>query len=286
MKMGWPSLLSAPLLLASARAAAAAPRPWEIGLQPAATPVMANIHSFHDAMLILLAAISAFVLALLIYAVVRFNAGANPAPSRTTHNTIVEVVWTVVPVLILIAIAIPSFRLLYFQRDIPKADMTLKITGNQWNWTYDYPDNGAINFTAFLKPKAELQEGQPYLLTTDTSVVVPVNKVVKIIVTASDVIHSWAMPPFGVKIDAVPGRLNEDWFKAEKEGIFYGQCSELCGKDHAYMPIMLEVVSEADFNAWAAKARTSGIEEARKHLAARRDGARQIAASDARPSLR
>jgi cytochrome c oxidase subunit II len=275
------AILAAALALASAGdAEAQQPLPWEIGLQPAATPVMANIHSFHDAMLVLLALISGFVLLLLVYVILRFNANASPVPTRTTHNTLVEVVWTVVPVLILIAIAIPSFRLLYFQRDIPKADMTLKITGNQWNWTYDYPDNGAISLTAFVKQRADLKPGEPYLLTTDTAAVVPVNKIVRIIVTASDVIHSWAMPAFGVKMDAVPGRLNEDWFKAEKVGTFYGQCSELCGKDHAFMPIMVQAVPEADFNAWAARAKTAGVEEAQKLLAARLAANRLVASGE------
>jgi cytochrome c oxidase subunit II len=267
-------------LVAAGTAQAAQPLPWEIGLQPAATPVMANIHSFHDAMLVLLALISGFVLLLLVYVIYRFNANANPVPTRTTHNTLVEVVWTVVPVLILIAIAIPSFRLLYFQREIPKADMTLKITGNQWNWTYDYPDNGAISLTAFVKQRADLKEGEPYLLTADTPVVVPVDKIVRIIVTASDVIHSWAMPAFGVKIDAVPGRLNEDWFKAEKVGTYFGQCSELCGKDHAFMPIMVQVVPEADFTAWAAKAKSAGVDEAQKYLATRLATSRLVAAGE------
>jgi cytochrome c oxidase subunit 2 len=273
-------LAAAAALAVTAAPALAQPLPWEIGLQPAATPVMANIHAFHDAMLVLMALISGFVLLLLIYVVVRFNANANAVPTRTTHNTLVEVVWTVVPVLILIAIAIPSFRLLYFQRDIPKADMTLKITGNQWNWTYDYPDNGAINLTAFVKQRADLKEGEPYLLTADTAAVVPLNKTVRIIVTASDVIHSWAMPAFGVKIDAIPGRLNEDWFKAEKPGTYYGQCSELCGKDHAFMPIMVQVVPEADFTAWAAKAKTAGVEEAQKLLAVRLAASKIVAAGD------
>jgi cytochrome c oxidase subunit 2 len=276
-----PYMLAAALALAPAGAAQAQqPLPWEIGLQSAATPVMANIHSFHDAMLVLMALISGFVLLLLIYVIMRFNADANPVPTRTTHNTLVEVVWTVVPVLILIAIAIPSFRLLYFQREFPKADMTLKITGNQWNWTYDYPDSGGISLTAFIKQRADLKEGEPYLLTADTPVVVPANKVVRIIVTASDVIHSWAMPAFGLKIDAVPGRLNEDWFKAEKVGTFYGQCSELCGKDHAFMPIMVQVVPEADFTAWAAKAKSAGVEEAEKLLAARLATNRLVAAGE------
>jgi cytochrome c oxidase subunit 2 len=276
----WTGAAAAAVVALSAAQAQAQPLPWEMGLQPAATPVMANVHAFHDALLVLMALISGLVLVLLVYVITRFNAAANPVPTRTTHNTLVEVVWTVVPVVILIAIAIPSFRLLYFQREIPKADMTLKITGNQWNWTYDYPDNGAINLTAFVKQRAELKEGEPYLLTADTPTVVPVDKTVRIIVTASDVIHSWAMPAFGVKIDAVPGRLNEDWFKAEKVGTYYGQCSELCGKDHAFMPIMVQVVPEADFNAWAAKAKAAGVEEARKLLAARLATSGIVAASD------
>jgi cytochrome c oxidase subunit II len=207
---------------------------------------------------------------------VKFNSKANPVPSKTTHNTLIEVLWTVIPILILVIIAIPSFRLLYFQRNIPPADMTIKVTGNpSWNWTYEYPDLGLnddgsakVNFTAFLKPKSELKEGEPWLLATDVPVVVPVNKIVKLIVTSDPdgIIHAWTIPSFGMKIDAIPGRLNEDWFRVTQEGVYYGQCSELCGKDHAYMPIEVHAVSEADFNAWADKARTAGIEEARKYL--------------------
>jgi len=238
------------------------PVEWQMNLQQAATPVMEFIHSFHGFLLIIITLISLFVLALLIYVMVKFNAKANPTPSKTTHNTFIEVVWTVVPILILIAIAIPSFRLLYLQREIPVADMTVKAIGNKWYWDYEYPDHDGISFTAAID-----LEKQPRLLATDVEVVVPVNKVVRLIVTANDVLHAWTVPSFGTKIDAVPGRLNEAWFKAEKEGVFYGQCSELCGKDHAFMPIMVRVVSEDEFKAWTEKAKSAGVEEAQKHLA-------------------
>ncbi|MEE4235693.1 MAG: cytochrome c oxidase subunit II [Anderseniella sp.] len=238
------------------------PVDWQMNLQQAATPVMEFIHSFHNFLLIIITVISLFVLALLIYVMVKFNAKANPTPSKTSHNTFIEVAWTVVPILILIAIAIPSFRLLYFQKELPAVDMTVKAIGNKWYWDYEYPDHGGIAFTAAID-----MEKEPRLLATDVEVVLPVNKVIRVIVTANDVLHSWTVPSFGSKIDAVPGRLNETWFKAEKEGVFYGQCSELCGKDHAYMPIMVRIVSEDEFTAWVEKAKTAGVEEAQKHLA-------------------
>ncbi|MCB1376885.1 MAG: cytochrome c oxidase subunit II [Alphaproteobacteria bacterium] len=252
--------------------------PWQLGLQEGVTPVANGIHWFHNGLLLpLTTAIALLVLALLIYVMVKFNAKVNPVPSKTTHNTMIEVVWTVVPILILVIIAIPSFRLLYLQRDIPTPDMTIKIIGNpSWNWTYEYPDLGLeddgsakVSFTAYLKSEEDAKkDGVPYLLATDVPVVVPVNKVVKTIVTSDPegIIHAWTIPAFGMKIDAIPGRLNEDWFKAEKEGIYYGQCSELCGKDHAYMPIEVHVVSEADFNAWTEKVKTAGVNEARDYL--------------------
>ena len=268
-------LIATPILFATFIALAAQanaaglgqPVDWQLGLQQAATPVMEFIHSFHSFLLVIITVISLFVLALLIYVMVKFNAKSNPTPSKTSHNTFIEVVWTVVPILILIAIAIPSFRLLYLQREIPVADMTVKAIGNKWYWDYEYPDNDGISFTAAIKADEDLKDGEPRLLTADTEVVVPVNKVVRLIVTANDVLHSWTVPSFGTKIDAVPGRLNEAWFKAEKEGIFYGQCSELCGKDHAFMPINVRVVSEDEFKAWVEKAKTAGVEEAQKHLA-------------------
>jgi len=253
------------------------PVEWQIGLQKAGSPVMENIRWFHDWLLLpIITLITLFVLGLLVAVMVKFNARANPIPSRTTHNTFIEVLWTVLPILILVIIAIPSFRLLYYQRDIPKADMTIKVIGNpSWNWTYEYPDLGLnddgsakVSFTAYLKPKDQLQPGEPWLLATDVPVVVPVNKIVKLIVTADPegIIHAWTIPSFGMKIDAIPGRLNEDWFQATKEGTYYGQCSELCGKDHAFMPIEVHVVSEPDFKAWSEKIKTAGADEARSYL--------------------
>ncbi|RTL89014.1 cytochrome c oxidase subunit II [Ancylobacter aquaticus] len=231
------------------------PSPWQINLQGAASPVMESIHSFHFFLLVIIVAVVLLVLALLIVVMVKFNEKANPVPSRTTHHTMIEVVWTVVPVLILVAIAIPSFRLLFLQLDLPKADLTVKVTGHQWYWSYEYPDNGAFSFDSLMVPEADLKPGQPRLLAVDNDVVVPVNKVVRIQVTAADVIHSFALPSFGVKIDALPGRLNESWFQATKEGVYYGQCSELCGKDHAFMPIAIRVVSEEEFAAWVETAK-------------------------------
>ena len=257
--------------------------PWQMGLQPAASPSMEGIHWFHNGLLLpIITVITLFVLALLIIVMVKFNARANPVPSRTTHNTLIEVAWTVIPILILVVIAIPSFRLLYLQRNIPAADMTIKVIGNPgWNWTYEYPDLGLaddgsakVSFTASLDDRArDLETARaanvPYLLKTDAPVVVPVNKTVKLIVTSDPdgIIHAWTIPAFGAKIDAIPGRLNEDWFKASAEGIYYGQCSELCGKDHAFMPIEVHVVSQDKYDAWAKTAQTAGLEEAYKNLA-------------------
>ncbi|MGJ5094764.1 cytochrome c oxidase subunit II [Bradyrhizobium oligotrophicum] len=230
------------------------PAPWEVKLQEAATPVMENITWFHGLLLTIITIITLFVLALLIAVVVKFNARANPVPSRTTHNTLIEVAWTLIPVLILVMIAVPSFRLLFLELDVPKADMTIKATGKQWYWSYAYPDNGKFEFDSLLA-----QDKQPRLLAVDNEMVVPVNKVIRVQTTGADVIHSWAIPSFGVKIDAIPGRLNETWFKATKVGMYYGQCSELCGKDHAYMPIAVRVVSDQEFTAW--------VEDAKKKYA-------------------
>jgi len=252
------------------------PEPWQMDLQQAASPSAEGIASFHTLLLWIIIPIALFVLGLMIYVLVRFNEKANPEPSTTTHHTMLEFVWTVVPILILVAIAIPSFRLLYLQRDIPEVDLTIKATGNQWYWSYEYPEHKnaageAISFDAVMKTKDELKDGEPYLLAADTPVVVPLNAVVKVIVTASDVLHAWTIPSFGAKIDAVPGRLNEIWFKAEKEGIYYGQCSELCGKDHAYMPIEVRVVSEADYKKWLEETKTAGLDTAVKNLIAKMD---------------
>ena len=234
---------------------AAEPTPWQIDFQPAATPVMEQIRDFHQLLFIIILLISIFVLGLLLYTMVKFRAKNNPVPSMTTHNTVIEVLWTVVPVNILVVIAVPSFKLLYFTDVVPKADMTIKATGNQWFWTYEYPDHGKFTFDANMIPDDELKPGQRRLLETDTTVVVPANATVRVQVTAADVLHSWAVPAFGVKIDAVPGRLNETWFKATKEGTYYGQCSELCGVNHGFMPIKVQVVSTAFFESWVAKQR-------------------------------
>lgn len=226
------------------------PSPWEYVLQPSASPVMDNITWFHNLLLWIITAITIFVAILLAIVAVKFNAKSNPVPSKTTHHALLEVAWTIIPVLILVVIAVPSFRLLFQELDIPKADLTIKATGKQWYWTYAYPDNGKFEFDSLM-----VADKQPRLLAVDNEVVVPVNKIIRVQVTAADVIHSFAMPAFGVKIDAVPGRLNETWFQATKEGTFYGQCSELCGKDHAYMPIAIRVVNDKDFAAWVEAAK-------------------------------
>jgi cytochrome c oxidase subunit II len=231
------------------------PAPWEYTLQEAATPVMEDIVWFHNFLFWLITVITLFVLTLLVIIVVKFNAKANPVPSKTTHNTLIEVAWTLIPVLILVGIAVPSFRLLFLQLDIPKADLTVKVTGNQWNWTYAYPDD-KIEFTSIMlteEERAKKNPKPPRLLGVDNEMVVPVNKVVRIQTTGADVIHSFAMPAFGIKIDSIPGRLNETWFKATKEGTYYGQCSELCGKDHAFMPIVVRVVKDQEYDAWKKK---------------------------------
>ncbi|MEC7628984.1 MAG: cytochrome c oxidase subunit II [Pseudomonadota bacterium] len=247
---------------------AAQPESWQLGFQPAATDMMARISSFNDFLLILMTAITVFVLGLMVYVMLRFNAKANPVPSKTSHNTLIEVVWTVIPILILLVIAVPSFRLLYDQAT-PEADMTIKATGYQWYWGYEYPDHGDIAFDALMLEDDELQPGQPRLLTTDNAVVVPVDTTVRVLVTAADVIHNWAMPAFGVKMDAYPGRLNETWFRANKTGTYYGQCSELCGIRHSFMPIMVKVVEKEEFTAWVeqAKVEFASYDEANTNLA-------------------
>ena len=235
------------------------PSAWEIGLQQSATPVMDDIVWFHSLLLWVIGAITAFVLALLIIIMVKFNARTNPTPSRTTHNTVLEVLWTVLPVIILVFIALPSFRILFFQLNTPPADLTIKATGKQWYWSYAYPDNGNFEFDSLILTEKERKPDQPRLLSVDNEIVVPVNKIVRVQVTGAEVIHAFAVPSFGVKIDGIPGRLNETWFKVNKEGMYYGQCSELCGKDHAFMPIAVRAVSEQAFSTW--------VEEAKKKFA-------------------
>nr|WP_245165228.1 cytochrome c oxidase subunit II [Stappia sp. 28M-7] len=286
----------APLAFAGA-AVAAQPMPWQLGFQPAATEVMEDITWFTDFTLVIVTIITLFVLALLVWCIMRFNSKANPTPSRTSHNTMIEVVWTLVPILVLVMISIPSFRLLYKQVEIPEYDMTIKVTGYQWYWGYEYTDESlsGISFESImLREESERAEraaeyGRPIeeyprLLAVDNEVIVPVGKTVRLQITAADVMHSFAMPAFGVKMDAVPGRLNETWFNAKQTGIFYGQCSELCGKDHAFMPIAIRVVEEEQFQAWAEAAKDS-VEDATRQLMATIEKPAGTAAAPAAGSL-
>jgi len=239
------------------------PAEWEWKLQQSGSVVMDNIHWFHNVLLVIITVITLFVLGLLIAVMVKFNARANPTPSRTTHNTLIEVAWTLIPVLILVSIAVPSFRLLFLQMDVPKADVTIKATGKQWYWTYTYPD-AKIEFDSLLAcDESHDKCSSPRLLAVDNDVVVPVNKIIRVQTTGADVIHSFSVPAFGIKIDAVPGRLNETWFKAEKTGMYYGQCSQLCGKDHAFMPIAVKVVTDEEYAKW--------LTDAKKQFSSARD---------------
>lgn len=237
--------------------ALAAPQSYMVDFQEPVTPVMERIKSFHDVLLIICVVITVFVLVLLLWVMFRYSEKRNPTPSRTTHNVVLELAWTVIPVLILIGIAFPSFRLLYFADRAEDADITIKAIGRQWYWSYEYPDHGNFTFDAFMVPDEDLQPGQPRLLTTDNALVLPVDTNIRILVTASDVIHNFAMPQFGLKTDAVPGRINETWayVPAEFAGqTFYGQCSELCGTGHAYMPIMVKMVTKEEFAEWTEQA--------------------------------
>ena len=237
------------------------PKDWQLGFQEAASSTMRDIVNFHDKLLLpIIIAISVLVLFLMVYACIRFRASRNPNPSKTTHNVAVEVLWTLIPCLILIVMAVPSFKILYKQDTIPKADVTVKAIGYQWYWGYEYPDENII-FDSYMIETKDLKENQPRLLAVDNEVVVPVNKVVKVLITANDVLHAWALPSFGVKRDAVPGRINETWFKAEKVGTYYGQCSELCGIKHAFMPITVRVVSEEDYAEWLSGAKIKFAKE-------------------------
>jgi len=247
------------------------PSEWQLNFQQSATPVMDEIVKFHNYLLYTVIAIAGFVLLLLLIIIVRFNARANPTPSRTTHNTLLEIAWTVIPVVILVAIAIPSFKLLFLQLNTPAADLTVKATGKQWYWTYDYPDSKIEFDSIMVRDTTKLKPDQPRLLGVDNEMVVPVNKTVRVVTTGAEVIHAFAVPSFGIKIDAIPGRINETWFKATREGIYYGQCSELCGKDHAFMPIAVRVVSEQAYNTW--------LDEAKKKWA-RGDAPTSVAAAE------
>ena len=254
-------LLTLTTFFISFEAMANQPKEWQLGFQEAASESMRDIISFHDNLLLpIIVAISAFVLFLMLYVCIKFRASANPNPSKRTHNVAVEVLWTLIPCLILIVIAVPSFKILYKQDAIPKADLTIKAIGYQWYWGYEYPDENII-FDSYMVEDKDLKANQPRLLAVDNEVVVPVNKVVKVLITANDVLHAWALPSFGVKRDAVPGRINETWFKAEKTGTYYGQCSELCGIKHAFMPITVKVVSEEEYKEWLMDARVKFAKE-------------------------
>ena len=237
------------------------PKEWQLGFQKSASKSMDDIVWFHDYMLVpIITAITAFVLFLLLYVCVRYRASKNTVPSTTSHNTLIEVIWTLVPCLILIVMAVPSFKVLYSQDEIPKADVTIKAIGYQWYWGYEYPDENII-FDSYMVDEKDLKENQPRLLAVDNAVYVPVDKVVKVMITANDVLHAWALPSFGVKRDAIPGRINETWFKADRTGTFYGQCSELCGIKHAFMPITVHVVTEAEYNEWLKEAKVKFAKE-------------------------
>jgi len=242
------------LAVGSGEAGAAQPEPWQLGFQPAASPVMAQLDSLHDLLLWIITLVSIFVLALLVYACLRFRASRSASPSRRTHHTLLEIAWTALPVLILVVIAIPSFKLLYFMDRVQEPEMTIKAVGHQWYWSYEYPDDGEFTFDAYLVADEDLQEGQPRLLATDNAVVLPVETDIRVLITATDVLHSWAVPAFGVKTDAVPGRVNETWVRIDEPGMYYGQCSELCGDFHGFMPIMVRAVSKEEFEAWTQQA--------------------------------
>ncbi|MEX2649417.1 MAG: cytochrome c oxidase subunit II [Alphaproteobacteria bacterium] len=258
------------------RVVADQPVDWQIGFQEPATPIMESISEFNDLLVPIIVIITAVVLALLAYIVVRFNARSNPTPSRTTHNTVLEFAWTVVPIIILVVIAVPSIRLLYYSDRVPEADMTIKATGHQWYWSYEYPDNGGFTFDAVIKDEADLAPDELRLLTTDNHVVLPVATTIRVQIMADDVLHAWAVPAFGVKKDAVPGRLTEVWVRVEREGTYYGQCSELCGERHGYMPIQVEVVSKAAFDEW--------VVEAQAQFAATAPGPAMASAATAEPA--
>jgi len=260
--MGLFSLVSAftALMAGGAQAITGQPAKWQFGFQEQATAVGRQMTSFHDFVLIIITLVTIFVVVLLAYVMWKFNEKANPVPSKTSHNTTIEVIWTIVPILVLLVIVIPSFRLLFAQYDFPKSDVVIKATGNQWYWSYEYPDAGGMSFDALMlrdddnKP-VKGPKGEPRTLAVDNYVVVPVNKNIELLITASDVIHAWAIPAFTMKVDAIPGRVIKAWFKADRIGTYYGQCSELCGKDHGYMPIAVKVVSQADYDAWLVKAK-------------------------------
>src|SRR5712671_5671976 len=231
------------------------PRPWEIGMQAPATPVKDRLSAFHDELLVIITLITVFVLGLLLYVIVRFHHQRNPVPTRTSHHTVIEMLWTVVPVLILVLIAIPSFKLMYYMDRVPDPEMTIKVTGHQWYWSYEYPDQGGLVFDSNLIAEADLKPGQKRLLDVDNPLVVPIDTTIRVLITGTDVIHSWFVPSFGVQEYAIIGRLNESWMKIEHDGVYYGQCNQICGINHAFMPIKVQAVSKDDFQHWLVDAK-------------------------------
>jgi cytochrome c oxidase subunit II len=228
--------------------------PWQMGFQEPRSPSAERIFAFHDMLLWVEGAIVIFVLALMAYIIIKFNSKSNPVPSTTTHNTLLEIVWTVLPILILVFISVPSLKLLYYTDRTFDPELTIKVTGNQWYWTYEYPDNAEIEFDSVIVDEEDLEEGQPRMLTVDNNLVLPVNTNVRIILATNDVIHNFAMPALGLKLDTTPGRVNETWVSINDEGTYHGMCSELCGVSHGYMPIVIEAVSKEAFNEWLIEA--------------------------------
>ena len=266
--------LAAPLLVMHA-AQAQMPRPWQMDFQTAHSPVEAQIHSLHNLVLIIITVITLFVGGLLVFALTRYSARRNPVPGRFAHNTVIEVAWTVLPVLILVVIAIPSFRLVYYEDRTPDPDMTVKVTGHQWYWEYAYPDNGDIDFSSYIIPDDQLKPGQHRLLDVDNQLVVPVGKKIRILTTSADVIHSFFIPSLGVQRYAIPGRTIETWMEIDKPGTYYGECNQICGENHSRMPISVRAVTPAEFVAWTqeqAKNKTSSLQGD--------DGTRRLAAAE------
>ncbi len=255
-RAGGAAFLSGLAAVWAQRAAAEEPQPWQLGMQPAATAVREHMDAFHNELLVIITLITIFVLSLLMYTIVRFNARSHPIPSKTSHNTLLEVIWTTVPILILVVIAIPSFKLLYYANVTPHADMTLKVTGHQWYWSYEYPDQGDFAFDSNVLSDADAAKaGEPRLLGVDNPVVVPVGAVVRVLISGTDVMHSWFLPAAGVQEYAVIGRINESWMQFDREGVFYGQCNQICGVNHPFMPIEVRVVSKSAFDDWTAQAK-------------------------------
>jgi cytochrome c oxidase subunit 2 len=250
-------------------ARAAEPHPWQLGFQPAATPVEAQLEAFNNELTVIIGLITVFVLGLLLYTIVRFNHRRHPVPTHTSHNFVIEILWTVVPVLILVIIAIPSFKLMYYMARVPTPAMTIKVTGHQWYWSYAYPDQGGLAFDSNLVQEADLKPGQPRLLTVDNPLVVPVDTNVRVLITSTDVMHDWFVPSFGVQEYAIIGRVNETWFNVEHPGTYRGQCDQLCGINHAFMPIEVKAVSKDEFQRWLVGAKKQFAHEDRGESAVR-----------------